>query len=94
MQIVIAKTYNQKLKGLMGKKNIDYGMFFPNVRSIHTFFMLEPIDIIGLDKDMIVKEIYPNVKPNNIIVLKNSKHTLELPKGESKEYKIGDKVKI
>lgn len=94
MKIITAKTYMQKLIGLMGKKNINYGMFFPGVSSIHTFFMKESIDVIGLNDAMIVTSIYENVKPNKILILKNANHTLELPKGESKHYHIGQKVKF
>ena len=94
MKIITAKTYMQKLTGLMGKKNINYGMFFPGVSSIHTFFMKESIDVIGLNDAMIVTSIYENVRPNKILILKNASHTLELPKGESKRYNIGQKVKF
>lgn len=94
MKIITAKTYMQKLTGLMGKKNINYGMFFPGVSSIHTFFMKESIDVIGLNDAMIVTSIYENFKPNKILILKNANHTLELPKGESKRYHIGQKVKF
>ena len=94
MKIITARTYMQKLTGLMGKKNINYGMFFPGVSSIHTFFMKESIDVIGLNDAMIVTSVYENVKPNKILILKNANHTLELPKGESKRYHIGQKVKF
>lgn len=94
MKIITAETYMQKLTGLMGRKNINYGMFFPGVSSIHTFFMKESIDVIGLNDAMIVTSIYENVKPNKILILKNANHTLELPKGESKHYHIGQKVKF
>lgn len=94
MKIITAKTYMQKLTGLMEKKNINYGMFFPNVSSIHTFFMKESIDVIGLNNKMIVTSIYENVKPNKILILKDAKHTLELPKGKSKHYHIGQRVKF
>lgn len=94
MKIITAKTYMQKLTGLMGKKNINYGMFFPGVSSIHTFFMKESIDVIGLNDAMIVTSIYENVRPNKILILKNASHTLELPKGESKRYHIGQNVKF
>ena len=94
MKIITAKTYMQKLTGLMGKKNINYGMFFPGVSSIHTYFMKESIDVIGLNDAMIVTSIYENVKPNKILILTNANHTLELPKGESKRYHIGQKVKF
>ena len=94
MKIITAKTYMQKLTGLIGKKNINYVMFFPGISSIHTFFMKESIDVIGLNDAMIVTSIYENVKPNKILILKNANHTLELPKGESKRYHIGQKVKF
>ena len=76
MKIIIADTFNKKLKGLMGQKNINYGMFFPNVNGIHTFFMKEPIDVIGLNKDMTIMEIYPIVTPNKMLILNKSIHTL------------------
>ena len=94
LRIVEAKTFKDKLIGFMGKEHIDYGLFFRNVNSIHTFFMKESIDVIGLNDAMIVTSIYENVKPNKILILKNANHTLELPKGESKRYHIGQKVKF
>ena len=39
--IVNAKSFWQKFMGLMGQKNINYGMLFKNIGSIHTFFMKE-----------------------------------------------------
>ena len=56
--------------------------------------MKESIDIVGLDKNMVVREVYFNVSPNKIIFLRKSKHTLELPKFGAKNYKIGDFLKI
>lgn len=94
MKIIIAKTFKEKLMGLMGRSNINYGMFFPNVNSIHTFFMKEAIDVIGLNKDMIIMEIHPNIKPNRILLLNHSNHTLELPQNTSSKYKIGQKIKL
>ncbi len=94
MKIIVAKTFKQKLIGLMGKKNIDYGMFFPNVNSIHTFFMRENIDILGLDKDLKIKEKYLNISPNHTIFLKKSVHTLELPAGYGKNYQINQRINL
>ncbi len=94
MKIFIAKTFKEKLTGLMGKTNIDYGMFFPHVNSIHTFFMKETIDVIGLDNNMIITEIHPSIKPNRILLLNHSIHTLELPNKASKKYRIGQKIKL
>lgn len=94
MKIITAHSFKEKLIGLMGKTHINYGLYFPNVNAIHTFFMKEPIDIIGLSNLNVIMEIHHNVLPNKILFLKKSKHTLELPKGTAKKYKIGNKVKI
>ena len=94
LKIITARTFKEKLIGLIGQKTIKYGMFFPNVNSIHTFFMKDCIDVIGLNPIKQITEIHPYVKPNHVLFLKKSVHTLELPKGYSKKYKIGDYIKL
>ena len=61
IEIKEAISFKDRLYGLMGKTNIDYGMLFPNCNSIHTFFMKENIDIIGINKDNIVIYKYENL---------------------------------
>ena len=94
MKIFYANTFYLKLKGLMFQKDINYGMYFPYTNKLHTFFMRENIDIIGLDSNNIICDIYQNVKPNKIIILKNSIHALELPANSKNSYKIGDKINL
>ena len=94
MKIVYANNFYLKLKGLMFQKNINYGMYFTNTNKLHTFFMRENIDIIGLNSNNIICDIYQNVKPNKIIILQNSIHTLELPANSKNNYKIGDKINL
>ena len=94
MKIVYANNFYLKLKGLMFQKNINYGMYFTNTTKLHTFFMRENIDIIGLDSNNIICDIYQNIKPNKIIILKNSIHTLELPANSKNNYKIGDTINL
>ena len=62
--IVIASSFLKRLFGLMGKKEIDYGMLFPKCNSIHTFFMKESIDVIGLDENNEVIYKYENLPKN------------------------------
>ena len=90
--IIIAKSFFKRLFGLMGKKEIDFGMLFPKCNSIHTFFMKENIDIIGLDENNEVIYKYENLPKNKIIKINyNHKKTsiLELPKNTSEKIKIG-----
>lgn len=93
-KIIIARTFKQKLLGLMGKKNINYCLLLLNVNKIHTFLMKENIDLIGLNKDYQVIEIIANVSKNKIILLKESIHTLEVPENYSKNFNIGQKIDI
>lgn len=96
MKILIAKTFKEKLIGLMNKKNIDYGLLIENCKSIHTFFMLENIDILLLDKDNRVLMINRDIKPNKVLVFKNKKRTniLELPSNSSLNIKVNDIIDI
>ncbi|MCX4254281.1 MAG: DUF192 domain-containing protein [Bacilli bacterium] len=90
--IIIATNFSKRLMGLMGKTNIDYGMLFPKCNSIHTYFMKENIDIIGLDENNEVIYKYENLDKNRIIKINyDIKKTsiLELPANSSKKIKMG-----
>ena len=96
MKIIIAKTFKEKLLGLMNKKNIDYGLLITNCKSIHTFFMKENIDILLLDQDNRILMINRDVKPNKVIVFHNKKRTniLELPANSSINLNVNDTIDI
>ena len=96
MKILIAKSFKEKLLGLMNKKNIDYGLLIENCKSIHTFFMLENIDVLLLDKDNRVLMINRDIKPNKVLLFKNKKRTniLELPSNSSLNIKVNDIIDI
>lgn len=96
MKIKIAKSFKDKLIGLMNKKNIDYGLLITNCKSIHTFFMLENIDILLLDQNNRILMINRNVSPNKILIYKNKNKTniLEVPANTSINYKVNDIVDI
>lgn len=92
-KIYVAKTFKEKLVGLIGKTNINYGLLIPNCNQIHTYFMKENIDVIAIDENNIVIYKYENLPANRIIKIKNKqKNTsiLELPQNTSKPIKIGD----
>ena len=61
LEIKKAISFKDRLYGLMGKKNINYGMLFDKCNSIHTFFMKENIDIIGLNQNNTVIYKYENI---------------------------------
>jgi len=97
INIIEAKDFKTRLLGLMGKKNIDYGILFPKCNAIHTYFMKENIDVIGLNEENQVIYIYRNVPKNKIVKVSNdAKKTsiLELPQNTSKSFVIGSIIKF
>ena len=91
--IIKAQSFKSRLIGLIGQKNIHHGMFFLECNSIHTFFMKEAIDVIGLNEKNEIIFIEQNVVPNKIIrIQRDMKKTsiLELPKNTSNHLKIGE----
>ena len=89
MEVKEAKTFFQKLKGLMFQKDFDYILKF-KANGIHTFFMKKNIDVILTDKNNKILYIYKNLKPNKIIMPKKGvTYTYETPVNSLK-LKIGD----
>ena len=90
----IADTFYKRFRGLMGKRNIKTGIFFPKTRSIHTFFMKEAIDIIMIDKSNKVVYYKKNVPKNKIIIKKKVYHTIELPNNSLAKINIDDELTL
>lgn len=92
--ILVIKKYNsffQKLNGFMFKKEANYGIYFKNCNSIHTFFCFFPIDIYLLDKNNNILYVYKNIKKNKIILPKKGvKNIIEIPSGLYDELIIKD----
>ena len=92
MDIIVAQKMKDRFFGLMGKENIDYGMLFPKCNAIHTFFMKEKIDVIGLNEENQIIYIYRSVPKNKVVsISEDVKKTsiLELPNNTSKNLMIG-----
>lgn len=93
IKIKIALDYKTRLRGLMGITPIYYGMLFPKCNGIHTFFMKEPIDVIGLNEQNKVIFLTRNLPPNRIVRIPYSiKKTsiLELPQNTSSNISLGE----
>lgn len=92
IEVVVAKKFHERLKGLMGQTDISYGMLFPHCNGIHTYFMKENIDVVALNEQNQVIYIYRNLPKNQIVRIKTeAKKTsiLELPKDTSKYISMG-----
>lgn len=84
-----ANTFLSRFLGLMGKSTVDYGLYLFPCKSIHTFFMKIPIDVIYLDSSLRVIAVEKNMKPwKTGRYYRNGHGVLELPAG------MADKLQI
>lgn len=82
IEIYKTTSFFKRFKGLMFKRNFNYGLCFPKCNSIHTFFMFESIDVVMTDIDNNILHIYKNLTPWRVILpKKNVYYTYEFPKG-------------
>jgi len=77
--------FKDRLLGLMFKKNFNYGLLFNKCSSIHTFFMRESIDVIGLDDNNNVINYKKNLRPYRFLNFKGAKKIIELPANSIKD---------
>ena len=96
--LVEAKTYYSKMKGLLGKSSLgnDEGLLI-ETQSVHTFFMKFTMDAVFVNKDFIVTKVLKNMKPWRITpVYLHSKYVIEFNGGtvNEKNIEVGDKLHV
>ena len=66
--VVRASTFFEKAKGLLGRKEMakDEVLWLSPCRSVHTFFMKFPIDVIFLNREGRIAALIPHLKPNRM----------------------------
>ncbi|MCY0907843.1 MAG: DUF192 domain-containing protein [Sulfobacillus thermosulfidooxidans] len=82
--IVVAQSFWQKFKGLMGTQLLKCGdgMLFPQTNSVHMFFMRYPLTVLYLSKNMTVLR-HVTLKPWTIgPIVWRAHFVLELPVGK------------
>ncbi len=98
-EIFEARTFYSRLKGLLGKKNLEPGksLWIDSCTSIHTFFMKFTIDAIFVDKKMVVRKCVSDLKPWRMTLPAFGAHSVfELPAGTVKDSKtqVGDQLDV
>lgn len=80
----VASTFLKRLVGLLLSKSLEPGsaLLLVNCSGVHTLFMKFPIDVLYLDAQCRVIQVYENVKPWRLLpVYKSCRLVLELPAG-------------
>ena len=101
VNVKIAKTDEEKKRGLMFVKNLkfDQGMLFPNIKSVWMKNTYIPLDVIFLDNDYIVIGYVEDTMPfslDSVTIDKDSNHILEVNSGfiRHNKIRIGDKLNM
>lgn len=69
LRVHVARTFRERLVGWAGRRAIaaDEVLLFPRCRSVHTFGMRVPIDIIMIDAEQRVIAVHTQVRPFRIV---------------------------
>lgn len=98
-EVKLATSFWLRLKGLMFTAKLPEGnaLYLSPCRTIHTFFMRYPIDVVYLDEKQKIIAVDFELKPNKLgSILWNVKDIVELPSGtiKKKKLEIGQVLKL
>ncbi len=87
---VVAETMLGRARGLLGRAELapGEGILLRPASSIHTFFMRFPIDVVFLDRNLVVRKLVYRLRPWRMAFGLGSHAVLELPAGEAERHGI------
>ncbi len=96
-RVTIADTSMTRMFGLLGKSGLDAGegLWIKPSSGVHTVFMRFSIDVIGLDKEMKVVKLWPDLVPYRLTsVSTRVRSVIELPAGQiaATGVQLGDRI--
>jgi uncharacterized membrane protein (UPF0127 family) len=80
-RVPVAATARSRLLGLagLGRTDAGPGLLIPDCRSVHTFGMRFPLDLVFLDANLLPVRVRRGVAPRRIAVERRARSVLELP---------------
>lgn len=95
----LATNIWQRLKGLLGTRSLPSGeaLLIHPCKSIHTFFMFYPIDVLFVDRDSRIVHLFNSLKPFRISrCVFRARYVIELPAGTivGTNTRVGDLLQI
>jgi uncharacterized membrane protein (UPF0127 family) len=82
---VVADGMFTRMRGLLGRRYLppDEGILLRPASSVHTAFMRFPIDIVFVDRELVVLKVVPGLPPWRAAACRGAKATFELAAGEA-----------
>lgn len=98
-EVSLAESFKDRCFGLMWKKSItpDWALHFKRCNWIHTFFVKVPIDVIYVDKNLIVKKIQINLQPSRFplpVIAASAVFEMRGGSLSAQNIKIGDQLYV
>lgn len=98
-KLEVADTLWSRARGLLGRSSLaaNEGLWILASGSIHTFFMKFPIDVIFLDREMVVTKTVGHVTPFRFVWRGwKASSVIELQAGflEKNPIRVGDKLHV
>ena len=94
----VADSPFTRLKGLLGRDGLERGegLLLRPASSVHTWFMRFPIDVVWLDRELVVVGIADELDPWRAAGKRGAKAALELPAGEAarRGLAVGDQLEL
>jgi uncharacterized protein len=94
----VADNPLRRMRGLLGRDGLESGegLLLRPASAVHTYFMRFPIDVVFLDRSLVVVGIADSVDPWKARSRKGAKAVLELPAGESERrgLAVGDRLTL
>ena len=80
-EVPLATTWRSRLLGLsfLALERAGEGLMIPRCRSVHTFGMRFPLDVLFLDESGRVAELRRSVPPGHVVRCRDGESVLELP---------------
>src|SRR5436305_11000225 len=84
-ECIVADGMFTRMRGLLGRSSLPWGegILLRPASSVHTAFMRFPIDVVFVDRDLVVLKVVPELPAWRAAACRGAKATLELAAGEA-----------